>query len=248
MKQLHQHISSICARCLLLLCFVFLYINTISANFELYILDNSDNVVTQSTFVNAGTNVADEMSTLLTIPSYTGNTVDYKFYIEDTNNSPDAKSDTVSLSSVMNTCSSGEIKLLIYANSTQNNYQPHNPECMDTLVYTYGMVCWDDLTANCTSDPASASSHLFVGNTTSFTYSFPVNSITGGFKLLKSPDGTTWTWDAGQVGHVASNTILVAGTGVSINASNGNISLSIPGLVVGKTVSLQLDKTGSVYT
>nr|HPL94678.1 hypothetical protein [Paludibacteraceae bacterium] len=72
MKQLHQHISSICARCLLLLCFVFLYINTISANFELYILDNSDNVVTQSTFVNAGTNVADEMTTLVAIPSYTG--------------------------------------------------------------------------------------------------------------------------------------------------------------------------------
>lgn len=248
MKQLHQHISSICARCLLLLCFVFLYINTISANFELYILDNFDNVVTQSTFVNAGTNVADEMTTLLTIPSYTGNTTDYQFYIQNTNNLPDVKSDKVTLSSVMNTCSSGEIKLLIYANSTQSNYEPHNAVCMDTQVYTYGMVCWDNLTANCTNTPASASSHLFTGNNPTFSYTFEVNSISGGFKLLKSPDGTTWTWDAGQVGHVASNTILVAGTGVIINASNGNISLSIPGLVVGKTVSLQLDKTGSVYT
>ena len=164
MKQLHQHISSICARCLLLLCFVFLYINTVSANFELYILDNSDSVVTQSTFVNAGTNVADEMSTLLTIPSYTGNTDDYKFYIEDTNNFPDAKSDTVSLSSVMNTCSSGEIKLLIYANSTQNNYEPHNAVCMDTQVYTYGMVCWDGLAANCDGTITSASSHVFTGS------------------------------------------------------------------------------------
>ncbi|MBP8782181.1 MAG: hypothetical protein KBH03_06020, partial [Paludibacteraceae bacterium] len=190
MKSLYTYTFGILRNSLFLFVFIFCAIAPVSANHVLYLLDSSDNIVAQSDFVDANINVGDEMTTLVAIPSYTGDVNDYRYYVEDTNNLPDSHTDIVSLSTAIASCASGEIKLNIYTTNTANNYFPHGAVCMDTQEYKYGMVCWDGLAANCDGKITSASSHVFTGSAGSFLHTFTVNSVSGGFKLLKSPDGT----------------------------------------------------------
>ena len=80
------------------------------------------------TFEFSSTGNGTQQKATFTIDNYTGNTGDYKFWIGDgawTN----GKSENVTLSSYIQTCSSGTMSICIYTDSGDKNYYPHGGTC-----------------------------------------------------------------------------------------------------------------------
>ncbi|MCQ2351230.1 MAG: hypothetical protein MJ003_04570, partial [Paludibacteraceae bacterium] len=201
------------------------------------------------TFENAGSNVPDEM---VVYASVTGDWDDYSYYVGVDNQPVENVSDTLLLNT-LGTCQTGQFSVKIYTSHTYDkNYYTHDFRELDDAVYTYGVACWiDPLTEGCIAgDPSSAGSHKFTtGSPTQFEYDFDVYASPATFKILKSKDGNQWTWDAGQVGHPSSKTVLKAGEGVIINDNGaGDCRLNLPGIKQGDATSLELLKKDAVYT
>ncbi|MCQ2369669.1 MAG: hypothetical protein MJ007_04235, partial [Paludibacteraceae bacterium] len=201
------------------------------------------------TFENAGSNVPDEM---VVYASATGNWNDYSYYVGVNNQPVEGVSDTLLLNT-LGDCQTGQFSVKIYTTHTYDkNFYPHDFRELDDAVYTYGVACWiDPLTEGCVAgDPSSAGSHKFtIGSSTQFEYDFDVYAPYATFKILKSEDGNQWTWDAGQVGHPSSKTVLKAGEGVIINDNGaGDCRLNLPGIKQGDATSLELQKDGAIYT
>lgn len=199
------------------------------------------------TFENAGTNVPDEM---VAYASVTGDWNDYSYWIGVDNQQVPGISVSKELNT-LGTSATGLFSVNIYTSHTYDeNYYPHQFRQLDDTQFIYGVACWvATLTDGCTAgDPNTAGSHVFTGSNTTFEYEFPVDITYATFKILKSPNGSDWGWDAGQIGHPQSGTVLKAGENVIITDNGaGNISLNLPGLKKGDKVSLNLIKEGAVY-
>lgn len=200
-------------------------------------------------FVSAGTNVSSQLIALVEAPAPLDQC---SFWVGQDNAQIVGISQETPLSALMQgaTCSGESFSFTIYAGGTDANYKPENFKCIDTAEYVYGMACWpEQLTDNCSGGANSAAGHIFTKNASNWTYTFKVNDPSSTFKLLKSADGTTWQWDAGQLGHGQSGTRLQAATGVTIAANGeGDVSLNLPGVKTGDYVTLTLQKNGAVYT
>lgn len=197
-------------------------------------------------FENAGTNVPEEM---IVYADVSGNWGDYSFWVGADNKKVPGVSEEKPLSS-LGSCTTGRFSFNIYYDHTgDKNYYPHQFSSMDPAVYMYGMACWiEPITDGCIAGQASsAASHIFTGSSPIFTYEFQVATTTARFKILKSANGFDWTWDAGQVGHTLSGTVLKAGDGVGGGGSN-DCYLNLPGIKSGDKVTLTLTKNGAIYT
>lgn len=202
--------------------------------------------VSYFTFENAGTNVSDEMIVYASAPSSEWS--EYSFWVGE-NNAKTSVSSTAALST-LGTSASGRFSVNIYTtHAYDSNYYPHSFVAMDDTNYIYGMACWiQPITADCVAgDASSAGSHVFVGSGNVYTYTFNVATPAARFKILKSPDGASWSWDAGQVGHPSSGTVLKAGAGIG-GGGSGDCYLNLSGVKSGDKVTLKLEKNGAVYT
>ena len=202
--------------------------------------------VTYYSFENAGTNVSDEMIVYASVPS--SEWADYSFWVGE-NNARTSSSVTAGLSS-LGTSASGVFSVNIYSSqSDKDNYFPHSFTAMDDTNYIYGMACWiQPITSDCVAgQPSSAGSHVFMGTGNEYAFTFSVATVNASFKILKSSDGASWSWDAGQVGHPSSGTVLNAGSGIG-GGGAGDCYLDLPGLKSGDKVTLNLQKNGAVYT
>lgn len=202
--------------------------------------------VTYYSFENAGTNVSDEMIVYASVPS--SEWADYSFWVGE-NNARTSSSVTAGLSS-LGTSASGVFSVNIYSSqSDKDNYFPHSFTAMDDTNYIYGMACWiQPITSDCVAgQPSSAGSHVFMGTGNEYAFTFSVATVNASFKILKSSDGASWSWDAGQVGHPSSGTVLNAGSGIG-GGGAGDCYLDLPGIKSGDKVTLNLQKNGAVYT
>lgn len=210
----------------------------------------SQSNISYFTFENAGTNVPEEMIVYASVPSSQWSS--YSFWIGE-NNSKTSYSEVAALTTI-GTSATGVFSVNIYPSHTYSkNYEPHSFAALDDTDYIYGMACWiQPITSGCVAgDASSAGSHVFIGSGAGNEYSYTFNVATPAarFKILKSVDGATWSWDEGQIGHPSSGTVLKAGDGIGFTSgSAGDCYLNLPGLKTGDKVFLTLEKEGAVYT
>ena len=104
------------------------FVGASSSAFGAYVISvykNDGSGAKNTEFVSTGNGT--QQKATFTIDNYTGNTSDYKFWIG--NGAWDGKSENVSLSSYISSCSSGTMSICIYTDSGDKNYYPHDGVC-----------------------------------------------------------------------------------------------------------------------
>ena len=113
-------------RVIALLCVLLGVSNTAFGAYVISVYKNDGSGAKNTEFVATGNGT--QQKATFTIDNYTGNTSDYKFWIGN-GGWTDGKSENVSLSSYISSCSSGTMSICIWTDSGDKNYYPHGGTC-----------------------------------------------------------------------------------------------------------------------
>ena len=114
-------------RVVALLCVLLGVSNTAYGAYVISVYKNDGSGSKNTEFVATGNGT--QQKATFTIDNYTGNTSDYKFWIGN-GGWTDGKSENVSLSSYISSCSSGTMSICIWTDSGDKNYYPHDGTCI----------------------------------------------------------------------------------------------------------------------
>lgn len=114
-------------RVVALLCVLLGVSNTAYGAYVISVYKNDGSGSKNTEFVATGNGT--QQKATFTIDNYTGNTSDYKFWIGNGGWTND-KSENVSLSSYISSCSSGTMSICIWTDSGDKNYYPHDGTCI----------------------------------------------------------------------------------------------------------------------